>query len=82
MSRTDLFSKDNGAKYILAVDMHKMWIVTRDLQYISIWQYINTLIKYRIVHIEISKCLIVLSGVFKVGGKHSVLVRKVTDYLY
>ena len=39
----------------------------RDLQYISIWQYIDTLIEYRIVilcsiNIEILKCLIVLSG--------------------
>ena len=36
----------------------------RDLRYISIWQYIDTLIEYRIVmlcsiNIEISKCLIV-----------------------
>ena len=66
---------------------------SRDLQYISIWQYIDTLIEYRIVilcsiNIEISKCLIALSGarlmlffVFKVGGEHSILVRKVTDYL-
>ena len=42
-------------------------VAIRDLQYISIWQYINTLIEYRIVilcsiNIEISKCLIVLSG--------------------
>ena len=42
-------------------------IILRDLQYISIWQYIDTLIEYHIVilysiNIEISKCLIVLSG--------------------
>ena len=70
----------------------------RDLQYISIWQYIDTLIEYRIVilcsiNIEIFKILMVLSGaclvllnikfcVFKVGDKHSILVRKVTNYLY
>ena len=42
-------------------------LTIRDLQYISIWQYIDTLIEYCIVimcsiNIEISKCLIVLSG--------------------
>ena len=42
-------------------------LLNRDLQYIPIWQYINTLIEYRIVilcsiNIKISKGLIVLSG--------------------
>ena len=42
-------------------------ITIKDLQYILIWQYIDTLIEYHIVilrsiNIEISKCLIVLSG--------------------
>ena len=46
---------------------HIFPVANRDLQYISIWQYIDTLIEYRIVilcsiNIEISKCLIVLSG--------------------
>ena len=41
--------------------------MARDLQYISIRQYIDTLIEYRIVilcsmNIEIFKCLLVLSG--------------------
>ena len=42
-------------------------LTSRDLQYISIWQYIDTLIEYHIVilcsiNIEISKSLIVLRG--------------------
>ena len=50
-------------------------LLSRDLQYISIWQYINTLIDYRIVilcsiiNIEISKCLIVLL----MSGAHLML---------
>ena len=47
--------------------MHCYVFLSRDLQYISIWEYIDTLIEYHIVilcsiNIEISKCLIALSG--------------------
>ena len=47
--------------------MSELWLAIRDLQYISIRQYIDTLIEYRIVilcsmNIEIFKCLMVLSG--------------------
>ena len=53
--------------YFMDLSVLSNVLTIRDLQYILIWQYIDTLIKYRIVilcsiNIEISKYLIVLSG--------------------
>ena len=59
------FTIHNNMVPVQIIDADRCSAFTRDLQYISIWQYIDTLIEYRIVilcsiiSIETSKCLVV-----------------------